>query len=214
MSKWTKKGTSKSNRFLRVPSVRGVQLGQKLKRQKKKSLKRFYKTLQLFYAKNGSRKQLIFEKWYHFENWQKCPSSKGYSLCKMVSLGQKLKMPKRCEKRFYDHIRVVAKRDHWVLFSNLFFSLHTSSHVHLMTNLNRIWFLANFPILKSGANPVFLLFCKFVLGSGFTLPVTTSFQVSFLYFEKVPWVRLVTCLCMPSQAAERVSPQLNFVNTL
>ena len=31
----------------------------------------------------------------------------GYSPCKMVSLGQKLKMPKRCEKRFYDHIRVV-----------------------------------------------------------------------------------------------------------
>ena len=32
----------------------------------------------------------------------------GYSPCKMVSLGQKLKMPKRCEKRFYDHIRVVV----------------------------------------------------------------------------------------------------------
>ena len=27
--------------------------------------------------------------------------------CKMVSLGQKLKMPKRCEKWLYDHIRVV-----------------------------------------------------------------------------------------------------------
>ena len=31
----------------------------------------------------------------------------GYSQCKMVSLGQKLKMPKRCEKRLYDHITVV-----------------------------------------------------------------------------------------------------------
>ena len=29
-------------------------------------------------------------------------------LCKMVSLGQKLKMPKRCEKRLYEHIRVVV----------------------------------------------------------------------------------------------------------
>ena len=30
----------------------------------------------------------------------------GYSLCKMVSLGQKLKMPKRCEKPFYKTNRV------------------------------------------------------------------------------------------------------------
>ena len=29
-----------------------------------------------------------------------------YSLCKMVSLGQKLKMPKTCEKSFYKTIRV------------------------------------------------------------------------------------------------------------
>ena len=32
---------------------------------------------------------------------------KGYSLCKMVSLGQKLKIPKTCEKRFYKNIGVV-----------------------------------------------------------------------------------------------------------
>ena len=32
----------------------------------------------------------------------------GYSPWKMVSLGQKLKMPKRCEKRFYYHVRNVA----------------------------------------------------------------------------------------------------------
>ena len=32
----------------------------------------------------------------------------GYSPWKMVSLAQKLKMPKRCEKRFYHQIRVVA----------------------------------------------------------------------------------------------------------
>ena len=36
-------------------------LGQKLK-MRKNMLKRFYNTLQLFYAKNGSKKQLIFEK--------------------------------------------------------------------------------------------------------------------------------------------------------
>ena len=42
----------------------------------------------------------------------------------------------------------------------------------------------------------------------------TSFPGSFLYFEKVPWLRLVTCLCMPTEAAQRVGPQLNFVNIL
>ena len=64
-------------------------------------------TLQLYYAKNGSKKQQIFEKWDHFENWQKWPQCKGYRLCKMVSLGQKLKMPKTCDKTLYKHIRLV-----------------------------------------------------------------------------------------------------------
>ena len=31
----------------------------------------------------------------------------GYSLCKMVSLGQKLKIPKTCKKPLYKNIRVV-----------------------------------------------------------------------------------------------------------
>ena len=57
--------------------------------------------------KNGSKKQLIFEKIDHFENWQKGPQCKGYSFCKMVSLGPKLKMPKTCDKRLYKHIRLV-----------------------------------------------------------------------------------------------------------
>ena len=32
---------------------------------------------------------------------------KGYSLCKMVNFGRKLKMPKTCEKRFYKNNRVI-----------------------------------------------------------------------------------------------------------
>ena len=64
-------------------------------------------TLELLYAKNGSKKHLIFEKWEHFENSQNWPRGKGYRLCKIATLGQKLKMPKTCEKRFYNHIRVV-----------------------------------------------------------------------------------------------------------
>ena len=31
-----------------------------------------------------------------------------YSLWKVVSLGQKLKMPKTCDKRLYKHIRLVS----------------------------------------------------------------------------------------------------------
>ena len=61
-------------------------------------------TLELFCAKNRLKKHQIFEKWDHLENR---PSWKGYRLCKMVSLAQKVKMPKRCEKRFYKHVRVV-----------------------------------------------------------------------------------------------------------
>ena len=61
-------------------------------------------TLELFFAKNRCKKHQIFEKWDYFENR---PSCKGYRLCKMVSLGEKFKSPKTCEKRFYKHVRVV-----------------------------------------------------------------------------------------------------------
>ena len=40
-------------------------------------------------------------------NLAKLPQCKGSSLCKMVSLGQKLKMPKTCDKRLYKHVRLV-----------------------------------------------------------------------------------------------------------
>ena len=60
--------------------------------------------LELFCGKNRLRKQQMFEKWDGFENTRSC---KGYSLCKIVSLGQKLKFIKTCEKRFFNHIRVV-----------------------------------------------------------------------------------------------------------
>ena len=49
--------------------------------------------------KTARKNQLIFEKWEHFENCQKWPPSKGYRLCKIVTLGQKLKMHKNM--RFY-----------------------------------------------------------------------------------------------------------------
>ena len=35
------------------------------------------------------------------------PSCKGYSLCKILSLGQKFKFPKTCQNRFCIHIAVM-----------------------------------------------------------------------------------------------------------
>ena len=83
-----------------------LSLGQKIKWPKTYE-KRFYKGLELFYAKNSSKKQLIYKKWEHFENSQKWPQCKGYSPCKILSLVQKMKLPKTYEKRVYKHIRVV-----------------------------------------------------------------------------------------------------------
>ena len=35
---------------------------------------------------------------------------KAIAICKMFSLGQKLKIPKTCEKRFYKSVRVVLRK--------------------------------------------------------------------------------------------------------
>ena len=83
-----------------------VSLGQKLKMPKTCN-KRLYKHIRLVLCKKRLRRQLIFEKWDHFENWSKWSLCKGSSLCKVVSLGQKLKMPKTWDKRLYKHIRLV-----------------------------------------------------------------------------------------------------------
>ena len=60
-----------------------------------------------FVHKNRSKKRLIFQKLEHFKNCQKWPQCKGYSTCKILSLDQKIKLPKTCEKRFFKHIKVV-----------------------------------------------------------------------------------------------------------
>ena len=38
------------------------------------------------------------------ENGEKWPQCNGYSPCKLLTLGQKIKFPKTCEKQFYKHI--------------------------------------------------------------------------------------------------------------
>ena len=57
-------------------------------------------TLELLCAKNQSKIHLIFQKWEHFQNGQNWPPRNGYSPYKMVSFGQKLKMPKRTLELF------------------------------------------------------------------------------------------------------------------
>ena len=66
--------------------------------------------MQLFYAKNGSKKQLRFDKKELFKNLRKQPPSKGYRPTKIVNLGQKLKMHKNMLKTFIHHIAVVLRK--------------------------------------------------------------------------------------------------------
>ena len=83
----------------------------KWKKEKVKKKKAKYvctNTLELFHGKNGFKKQLILEKWEHFENSQKWTQCKDYSPCKILTFAQKLKMQKRREKRFHDHIGFVV----------------------------------------------------------------------------------------------------------
>ena len=83
-----------------------VGLGQKLKFPKT-CKNDSTKTLELFCAKNRSKKHEIFEKRDLFEIRPSCKGyspCKGYNVCKMVSLGQKLKFLKTYEKRFYKMI--------------------------------------------------------------------------------------------------------------
>ena len=79
-------------------------------------------TLELFYAKHLWKKHQISEK---SDNFEKRPYCKGYSACKgyslgeMRSLGQKLKMPKRYDKRFFKNVRVVLCKKPLQKISNL-----------------------------------------------------------------------------------------------
>ena len=83
-----------------------VSLRQKIKLLKTCE-KRLHKHITAVLFKKRSKKHLIFEKWDDFENRQKWPLCKGYSLCKMVSLRQKIKLPKTCVKRLQKHITAV-----------------------------------------------------------------------------------------------------------
>ena len=78
--------------------------GQKLK-MPKTCEKPFYKNIKVFLCKKTARKNTKYSTNKTSFKIGHSPC-KGYSLCKMVSLGQKLKMPKTCEKPFYKNIKV------------------------------------------------------------------------------------------------------------
>ena len=93
----------KWDHFKNRPACRGyspckiLTLGQKLKFQKRVKI-HSTNHLQLFCAKIRSKKDQIFQKRDHFENR---PSCKGYSPCKILTLGQKLKFQKTCQNPSY-----------------------------------------------------------------------------------------------------------------
>ena len=84
-----------------------LSLGQKLK-MPKRCEKRSYDHIRLAVCKRPLQKTLHIRKKPPFWKWLKLAKMHVlYSPCKMLSLRKKLKMPKTCEKRFYDHTRVV-----------------------------------------------------------------------------------------------------------
>ena len=79
-----------------------VSLGQKLKKAWS-CQKRLYDHIKLVPSIKPLQKAPNIRKMTAFLKWPKLATMQ-----KMVSLGQKLKMPKRCEKQLYDHIKHVV----------------------------------------------------------------------------------------------------------
>ena len=85
-----------------------LSLGQKLK-MPKRCEKRLFDPIKDVVHKKPLQKTPNIAKKEQFENGQNRPRSMGYSPCKMLSLVQKLKIPKRCEKRLFHHITDVVR---------------------------------------------------------------------------------------------------------
>ena len=81
----------------RLQPMQITQLGSKIKNAEKVRKTILCQRQSSCVQKNRSKKQVIFEKWEHFENCQKWLQCKGYSPCKILSLDQKIKLPKTFE---------------------------------------------------------------------------------------------------------------------
>ena len=86
-----------------------VSLAQKLKLLETCE-KRLYKHIRMV-LKNPFNNDLKINKKLDFKSWLKWPPCKGYRLCKMVSLAQKLKLLKTWQKRLYKQIRMVLRKN-------------------------------------------------------------------------------------------------------
>ena len=81
-------------------------LGQTLKLPKTYG-KRLYKRTRVVLYKRRLEKTANTQKIGRFGKLEKWPLWKGYSLCKIASLGQTLKLPKTYRKQLCDHITVL-----------------------------------------------------------------------------------------------------------
>ena len=72
--------------------------------------KRLYKHITVVLCKKRMEETTNIRKMRRFWKLEKWPLCKGYSLWKMVSFQQKIKLPERCGKHLYKHITVVLCR--------------------------------------------------------------------------------------------------------
>ena len=87
-----------------------VSLPQKLKFLKTCE-KRLYKHIRMVLRKKLLQKRATKQKISRFQDLAKMATLQRHRLCKMVSLAQKLKLLKTCEKRLYKHIRMVQRKN-------------------------------------------------------------------------------------------------------
>ena len=91
-----------------------LSLDQKIKLPKA-CKKRFYKHIKVVLCKKRLEKTANIRKMRAFLKLKKWPQRKGYSPCRIHSLGQKVKLPKTCEKRFYKHTEAVLCKKQLIL---------------------------------------------------------------------------------------------------
>ena len=82
-----------------------LSLGHKIKLAKT-CQKRFYKHIKILLCKKRLEKRTHIRNMRAFWKWLKVPQCKGYSSCKILNLGQKIKLPKACQKRFKKQIKI------------------------------------------------------------------------------------------------------------
>ena len=111
-----------------------VILGQKIKLPKT-SKQRFYKHITDVLCKTRLQKALNMREMRRFWKLEKWPQCKGYSLRKMVNLGQKIKLPKTCQKRLYERITDVLCKKRLQKALN-------------MRKMRRFWKLEKWPLCK------------------------------------------------------------------